>query len=189
MKKYNLSAFRKKVKVSIEDVFESSPGVYYYVICRSPESLSIQSVVQQNIKAENYDTVHRGAIGINNIPLIKPALNILKTKEVNRIIGKLTNISKKKGVNLNTFFTDGVESFRSNPTIDSVDLSSLTPEERAGIIIWSTEYTLKDPNRLSKIHNNVLQTRRKSLVQQDIRHGGKRRKQKGAKTKKQGRRH
>jgi hypothetical protein len=171
----NLPILKRAVSnIKIEDIFEEGPGVYYYSSCRGSHvpfatSLKYERTKEANI-VKQYINTHADA---NIIPNIQPKLQEISNIEANRIITILTNIAKQKGMNINDFFDDGLESFQENPSVEHINRSLLSRNELNELIRSNTYDKLEDVRKTGRLYGLMQHTRRLSVNQQS-RRGGRR---------------
>jgi hypothetical protein len=86
--KMKISEFAKAMTFPLETFFQAGgPGVYFYVICRSPQELNVNPFVQEYVPNKNLvQSIRETQNIIPFIPLIIPYSDAVAQKEKNRLM-------------------------------------------------------------------------------------------------------
>ncbi len=149
-KSKSVGTFKKRVYHSLEDIFaRGGPGVYYYVICRSPAESNFTGYLQANIGLPN---VPQHILDANNtiryIPEMMPAMETLAAEKRRNIAARTAALAAKKGISVEE--------------LEAV----MTKSNRYGIAGWDANMVLEAPTKFQRLYNNTMRVRRASATQQ-----------------------
>lgn len=146
--KGNVERFSKAMRFSLEDVFErGGPGVYYYVICRSPQESNLGDYVTTYITDVPGDFEEAKNV-IPYIPTLLPQMSALAEERRGTIAKRRAALAAKQGVPLSEFVPSAAN--------------------RYAIEGWNAETVLGAPAKFEKLYANTMHIRRASMNQQGL---------------------
>lgn len=154
--KRNMGKYSKAMQFPLDAVFQrGGPGIYYYVICRSPHESDFAEYVDAYIT--DVPTGFEEAKNvIPYIPTLLPKMEKMAEDRRKNIARKRAALATQKGV----------------PDSEFVPSKA----NRYAIEGWNTEAVLGAPNKYRKLYANTMRIRRASMNQQGLNAGKKTRK-------------